>query len=156
MKCLTCILLLVLSEMTFSHETPEELRLHGPSVVALYTPDWEVTEEDKSAEGFYDFLDDFQYYSGELQNSFSKNKNVEYFASCARKVSFTLDNFAPVTRKSISGYGFIVYVPGKAPKVIVGVATDVDVLCTLKELDVSIEVSMQCDPNKVIINLNSG
>lgn len=147
MKYLAYVLLILTSGVVPAQSAPEELRITGPSIVALYTPDWEVTEQERNSEGFYDFLDDYQVYAGKVQAAFAESKNVKYIASYARKVSFKEPGVTPITSKALSGYGFIVYVPGKAPKIIRGVLTDVDILCTLKELDASIPVGVQCEPN---------
>ncbi|QSX30585.1 hypothetical protein JYB88_02680 [Shewanella cyperi] len=144
MKYLTYILLLTLSSAITAQEAPANLLLHGASVVALYTPDWEITADEKNSEGFYDLLDDYRYYASELQEHLSKNIGVEFIASFAHKVSFPDTGVPSVNREALSGYGFIVYVPGKAPKIFYGVATNVDVLCALKELDSTISVGVNC------------
>ncbi|MCL2919087.1 hypothetical protein [Shewanella litorisediminis] len=147
MKYLVYILL-TFSNATNAQEAPENLLLNGSSIVALYTPEWEITENEKAAEGFYDFLDDYQYYAGEIKGHLSNNVGAEFVASFAHRVSFSEIGVHSVYREELSGYGFIVYVPGKAPKIFPGVATDVDVLCVLKELDSSIKVGVSCKPNQ--------
>jgi hypothetical protein len=147
MKIVAFMILVGAYGMLYAEEAPSTLQLDGVSVVALCTPDWEVTEADRTQEGFDDFLDDYQYYWGQIQRRLRGRKDVNFVASYARNVMFKEEGVAPVSRKALSGYGFIVYVPGKTPKVFSGVATDIDVLCTLKELDPKIAVGVPCGPN---------
>lgn len=124
------------------------LVLNRPSVVALFAPDAELTKADREEPGFDDFIDDFQHYAQAVAAALHDNQNVSFYSSSLPTVSFTGGEHRPVARRSLSGYGFIVYVPGKTPVVFRGVATDDDVLCALKGLAPWLNVSWQCGPNE--------
>src|SRR6476661_5594511 len=114
---------------------PTALVLNRPSVVVVYTPDAEVTEASRKEPGFADFIDDFEYYTQTVAAALHNTKGIAFYRSTSATISFKGGEHLPVTRQSLAGYGFIVYVPGKSPVIFRGVATDDDVLCAIQGLD---------------------
>jgi hypothetical protein len=110
------------------------LTVAGPSVIVLSPPSVEVPDAEVNADDLADFLDDFETYSRSVALALRGNKAVQFIDSHASSVRFLHSTHAPISRSSLSGYGFIVFVPGKAPVAFEGVATDTDVLCALQHL----------------------
>ncbi|MFT3807853.1 hypothetical protein [Arenimonas sp.] len=123
---------------------PDVLVLDRVSVVAVFTPDSEIGEAERDEEGFADFVDDFEHYRRETAQALRDNPKVFYADSSAKEFRFK-GSSQPVSRQSLSGYGFIVYAPGHDPVLFRGVATDDDVLCALKRLAPSSGVTHRCE-----------
>ena len=111
------------------------------AVVAVFTPDSELSETEKAGDGFADFIDDFEHYRMSVASALNRNIDVAYLDSSATLFLFKGAEHPPVSRKSLSGYGFIIYVPGQAPIIFQGVATDPDVICALQRLAPQVRVS---------------
>lgn len=149
MRTLVVILALATGGLGQSADrTPASLVLSRPSVVVVFTPGSEVTATSRQEPGFDDFIDDFEYYARSLAVALRSDGEVAFYNSSAREIQFAGREHPPVTRQSLSGFGFVVYVPGKDPVIFQGVATDDDVLCALKALDPRLKISPQCGPNK--------
>ena len=123
------------------------LTLDRPSVVVVFTPDTDVPAMERTSEGFDDFISDFDLYSSSLATRLRGRQDVAFISSSAMTFIFKGAEHRPVTRKALSGYGFIIYVPGQSPTIFEGAATDSDVLCALKRLAPKIQVPTQCGPN---------
>lgn len=146
MKRLLAVLMTALPALSFAE--PAALTLDRPSVVVLSTPDAEVSSAEAGTEAFAEFLDDFETYSRAVALALRKSTRVQFIDSNASTVRFLHSAHAPVTRRALSGYGFIVFVPGKAPVVFEGVATDQEVLCELKRLLPQADVQLDCGPGE--------
>jgi hypothetical protein len=144
MKSLTLFIAIFFAGLALATGLPSTLTLDRPSVVAVYTPDNEVTAAEKSSDGFADFIDDFWVYRQAIESALRGNKEVAFVNSSATRILFKGNEHTPITRSSLSGYGFVIYVPGQAPVIFRGVATDDDVLCELKQIDPHVKVSAQC------------
>jgi hypothetical protein len=147
MRSLLAIVLIALSGLVSAASTRVSLILDHPSVVVVFTPDADVSVADRNSEGFDDFISDFNDYRSSLASELRGSKDVSFISSSATTFIFKGAEHHPVTRKALSGFGFIIYVPGKPPNIFEGVATDSDVLCALKHLAPKIRVSAQCGPN---------
>jgi len=148
MRALPVILAVVLSSsVCAAGRAASALVLDRASVVVVFTPDSEVTKSTREEPGFDDFIDDFEHYRQSVAAALHDNRDVIFYSSSATKVSFKGGEHSAVTRRSLSGYGFIVYVPGKEPVIFQGVATDDDVLCALKGLEPRVRVPRECGPN---------
>lgn len=147
MRLLLAIVLIALSGLASAASTRVALTLDHPSVVAVFTPNADVSAADRNSEGFGDFISDFNFYSSSLSSELQGRKDVSFIISSATTFIFKGAEHRPVTRKALSGFGFIIYVPGKPPIIFEGVATDSDVLCALKHLVPKIRVPAQCGPN---------
>ena len=144
MKLLLATALIALAGFAAAAGAQSALTLDRPSVVVVFTPDAEVSTSDRNSEGFDDFIDDFNFYRTKLASELRGNKDVAFINSSAETVTFKGAEHAPITRKSLSGYGFIIYVPGKPPTVFRGVETDSDLLCALQHLAPNINVAQRC------------
>jgi hypothetical protein len=148
MRHLIASVLIALSGLANAASTSSVLTLDHPSVIAVFTPDADVSATDRNSEGFADFISDFNFYRSSLASELRGRKNVVFISSSATMFIFKGGERQPVTRKALSGYGFIIYVPGKRPIIFEGVATDSDVLCALKQLAPQIRLPAQCEPNQ--------
>ena len=147
MNLLLVVLAILLPSTCLAGMPASVLTLDQPSVVALYTPTADVTEAEANSDGFADFIDDFETYRMAIASTLRGNKNVRFINSSAGTIRFSNAAHAPISRESLSGYGFIVYVPGKAPAIFGGVATDHDVLCELQRLLPQAVAPLNCGPN---------
>ena len=147
MRLLIATFLIALSGFVSAASTQSALTLDHPSVVVVFTPNAGVSAADRNSEGFGDFISDFNLYSSSLASELRGRKDVAFISSSAKTFIFKGAEHAPITRKALSGYGFIVYVPGKSPIIFEGVATDSDILCALKHLAPKTRVPAQCEPN---------
>lgn len=147
MRHLIASTLIALSGIASAASPQSTLTLDRPSVVVVYTPDADVSAAERTSDGFDDFISDFNLYSSSLASRLRGRQDVAFISSSASKFIFKGAERRPVTRKALSGYGFIIYVPGQSPILFEGVATDADVLCALKRLAPKIQVSAQCGPN---------
>lgn len=147
MRLLVATFLIALPGLVSAASTQSTLTLDHPSVVVVFTPDADVSAADRNSEGFDDFISDFNLYSSSLASELRGHKDVAFISSSATTFIFKRAEHGPITRKALSGYGFIIYVPGKPPTIFEGVATDSDVLCALKHLAPKIRVPTQCEPN---------
>ena len=147
MRLLFASVLIALSGLVSAGSTQSSLTLDRPSVVAVFTPDADVSAADRNSEDFGEFMSDFNFYGSSLASELRGRKDVAFIISSATTFIFKGAEHQPITRKSLSGYGFIIYVPGKPPTIFEGVATDSDVLCALKQLAPQIRVPARCAPN---------
>lgn len=147
MRLLLASVLIALSGFACAASTQSTLTLDRPSVVAVFTPDAEVSDADRNSDEFNEFISDFSLYSSSLASVLGRRKDVAFISSSATTFIFKGAEHVPITRKALSGYGFIIYVPGKSPIIFKGVETDSDVLCALKNLAPKIWVPTQCEPN---------
>lgn len=122
----------------------QPLVLDRPSIVVVFRPDAEISAADRNSDGFGEFISDFDFYAASLASELRGRKDVAFIDSDATILEFNGKEHAPITRKDLSGFGFIVYVPGKPPTVFKGVATDTDVLCALHQLAPEIHLPVQC------------
>lgn len=147
MKPLIAGVLIALSGIASAAGPRSTLTLDRPSVVVVFTPDADIPATERTSEGFDDFISDFGLYSSSLASRLSGRQDVAFISSSATKFIFKGAEHQVVTRKALSGYGFIVYVPGQSPVIFEGVATDSDVLCALEHLAPKIRVPVQCRPD---------
>ena len=147
MRLLVASVLIALSGFVCAASTQSTLTLDRPSVVAVFTPDADVSAADRNSDDFGEFISDFSLYSSSLASELRGRKDVVFISSSATTFIFKGAEHVPITRKALSGYGFIIYVPGKSPTIFEGVETDSDVLCALKDLAPKIRVPAQCEPN---------
>jgi hypothetical protein len=147
MRLLVASVLIALSGFAYAGGAQSTLTLDRPSVVAVFTPDADVSAADRNSDDFGEFISDFSFYSSSLASKLRGNKDVAFINSSATTFIFKGAEHAPITRKALSGYGFIIYVPGKSPTIFEGVETDSDVLCALKDLAPKLRVPAQCEPN---------
>jgi hypothetical protein len=123
------------------------LTLDRPSVVVLSTPSSELSLAEVNADGFADFIDDFETYGRALAQALRGNEYVQFIDSNASSVSLLHSARPPITRSSLSGFGIIIFVPGKPPVIFEGVATDHDVLCELQRLLPQAVAHLSCGSN---------
>lgn len=147
MKPLIASVLIALLGVASAASPQSALILDRPSVVIVFTPDADVPVAERNSEGFDDFVSDFNLYSSSVASQLRGRQDVAFISSSATKFVFIGAEHHPVTRKALSGYGFIVYVPGKSPIIFEGVATDLDVLYALEHLAPKIRVPVKCGPN---------
>jgi hypothetical protein len=146
MRPLIASVLITLSGIAIAASPRSALTLDRPSVVVVFTADADVSLAERSSEGFDDFISDFNLYSSSLASRLHGRQDVAFISSSAGKFIFKGRERQPVTREALSGYGFIIYVPGQAPTIFEGVATDSDVLCALQHLAPKSRVPAQCGP----------
>ena len=147
MRLLVASVLIALSGFVYAASTQSSLTLDHPSVVAVFTPDADVSAAHRNSDDFIEFMSDFNFYGSSLASELRGRKDVAFITSSATTFIFKGAEHRPITHKALSGYGFIIYVPGKPPTICEGVATDSDVLCALKQLAPKIRVPAQCEPN---------
>lgn len=136
--------LLLSAILLASAAAPQELLLDRLSVIAVYTPESEISEAERDEDGFADFVDDFEHYRRAIEDELRDNPKVFVASSPARRIAFKAAGIAPIPRESLSGYGFIVYAPGHAPVVFRGVATEDEVVCALKKLAPDAGITRVC------------
>jgi hypothetical protein len=147
MRILITSVLIALSGFVCVASAQSSLTLDHPSVVAVFTPDADVSAAARNSDDFSEFMSDFNFYGSSRASELRGRKDVAFITSSATTFIFKGAEHRPITRKALSGYGFIIYVPGKPPTIFEGVATDLDVLCALKHLAPKIRVPAQCEPN---------
>ncbi len=143
MRNVTAVLLLM-SNFPCAFGVEKLLVLDQPTVVVVYTPESELKVGRTKEPGFVDFIDDFDWYRMQLVVKLRKQHVVKVIESAALQIRFSKSKVMPIFRDSLGGFGFVVYVPGKAPVVFSGVATHQDVICTVQKLSGKHIGDIQC------------
>lgn len=112
----------------------QTLPLSRPTIVVLTAPAPPLTSEREKSE-FAEFSSDFLFFARRFETTMRAHSQIQFQWSSADVVSFPGTSFAPIHRADWpSGWGYVLFQPGKPPRMRAGVAEDQQLVCWAAEL----------------------